>query len=45
MKKYIVIEGIHGSGKTSVAKALAEKLQSQNIQSEYYHFPDETDQL
>ena len=26
MKKHIVIEGIHGSGKTSVAKALAERL-------------------
>ena len=26
MKKHIVIEGIHGSGKTSIAKALTERL-------------------
>lgn len=45
MKKNIVIEGIHGSGKTSVAKTLAEKLQQKWIQSQYYHFPDEADQL
>jgi thymidylate kinase len=45
MKKHIVIEGIHGSGKTSVAKALAEKLVQKGISARYYHFPDETDQL
>jgi thymidylate kinase len=45
MKKHIVIEGIHGSGKTSVAKALAEKLVEKGIQAHYYHFPDETDKL
>ena len=45
MKKYIVIEGIHGSGKTSVAKALAEKLCDESFSAEYYHFPQETDQL
>jgi thymidylate kinase len=45
MKKHIVIEGIHGSGKTSVAKALAEKLQQAGKQAQYYHFPDENDKL
>ncbi|MDR0650117.1 MAG: deoxynucleoside kinase [Candidatus Peribacteria bacterium] len=45
MKKHIVVEGIHGSGKTSVAKALAEKVVQEGIQAQYYHFPDETDKL
>ncbi|MDD3263150.1 MAG: AAA family ATPase [Candidatus Absconditabacteria bacterium] len=45
MKKYIVIEGIHGSGKSSVAKALNERFQSKNIKSTYYHMPDENETL
>jgi len=45
MKKHIVVEGIHGSGKTSVAKALTQKLNDQGFPAQYYHFPDETDQL
>lgn len=40
MKKHIIIEWIHWSWKTSVAQALAEKLQAK-----YVHFPDENDQL
>ena len=45
MKKHIVIEGIHGSGKTSIAKALADRLVQQWLQATYYHFPDENDPL
>jgi thymidylate kinase len=45
MKKHIVIEGIHGSGKTTIAKYLAEKLAQEGLNAQYYHFPDETDPL
>lgn len=45
MKKYIVIEWIHGSWKSSVAKALNERFQSKNIKSTYYHMPDENETL
>ncbi len=45
MKKYIVLEWIHGSGKTTIAKALAKELQSRGINAQYYHFPDEEDSL
>ena len=45
MIKYIVIEGIHGSGKSSVAKTLAKTLQDKGIDAHYLHFPDEEDML
>jgi thymidylate kinase len=45
MKKHLVIEGIHGSGKTSVAKALTDKLLQTGTNTQYYHFPDENDTL
>lgn len=45
MQKYIVIEWIHGSWKTTIAKALATKLQSLWYNAQYYHFPDEADAL
>jgi thymidylate kinase len=45
MKKHLVIEGIHGSGKTSIAKSLAQRLLQEGIQTQYYHFPDEEDAL
>lgn len=37
-KKYVVFEGIHGSGKTSLAKMYAERSQR-----EYFHMPEESD--
>jgi thymidylate kinase len=45
MKKHLVIEGIHGSGKTSIAKALTEELQQMGTTTQYYHFPSEEDEL
>ena len=45
MIKYIVIEGIHGSGKSSVAKALTKTLQEKGVDAHYLHFPDEEDML
>lgn len=45
MKKYIVIEWIHGSGKTSVAKKLVEHLCELWYKACYYHFPNEEDIL
>jgi len=45
MYKHIVIEGIHWSGKSSVAKWLAQKLQKLWYKAQYYHFPDEWDKL
>ena len=45
MQKYIVIEWIHGSGKTTIAKALAERLKLLGLNAQYYHFPDEEDIL
>lgn len=45
MHKYIVLEWIHGSGKSAVAKKLAEKLQSKWINAKYFHFPNEEDLL
>lgn len=41
MYKYIVIEGIHGAGKSSVAQALAAKLCAVGYDATYYHFPEE----
>ncbi len=43
--KYIVIEGIHGSGKTSVAKEITKILQDQWLPAQYLHFPDEESDL
>lgn len=43
--KYIVIEGIHGSGKSSVAKELTKILQERWLPAEYLHFPDEESDL
>jgi len=43
--KYIVIEGIHGSGKSSVAKEIAKALQEKWLPAKYLHFPDEESDL
>ncbi|MFA7298844.1 MAG: hypothetical protein WC010_04335 [Candidatus Absconditabacterales bacterium] len=43
--KYIVVEGIHGSGKSSVAKELTKVLQEKGLPAEYLHFPDEESDL
>ena len=43
--KYIVIEGIHGSGKSSVAKEIAKILQEKWLPVKYLHFPDEKSDL
>lgn len=43
--KYIVVEGIHGSGKSSVAKEIAKVLQEKWLPAEYLHFPDEESDL
>ncbi len=43
--KYIVVEGIHGSGKSSVAKEIAKILQEKWLPAEYLHFPDEESDL
>lgn len=43
--KYIVVEGIHGSGKSSVAKEIARVLQEKWLPAEYLHFPDEESDL
>lgn len=43
--KYIVIEGIHGSGKSSVAKEIAKILQEKWLPAKYLHFPDEESDL
>ena len=43
--KYIVVEGIHGSGKSSVAKEIAKILQERWLPAEYLHFPDEESDL
>lgn len=45
MIKYIVIEGIHGSGKSTVAQTLAKTLQEKWYPAQYLHFPDENDEL
>ncbi|HMS91013.1 MAG TPA: deoxynucleoside kinase [Candidatus Absconditabacterales bacterium] len=43
--KYIVVEGIHGSGKSSVAKEIAKILQEKGLPAKYLHFPDEESDL
>lgn len=43
--KYIVVEGIHGSWKSSVAKELTKVLQEKWLPAEYLHFPDEESDL
>jgi dTMP kinase len=43
--KYIVVEGIHGSGKSSVAKEIAKALQERWLPAKYLHFPDEESDL
>jgi len=43
--KYIVVEGIHGSGKSSVAKEITKILQERWLPAEYLHFPDEESDL
>lgn len=43
--KYIVVEWIHGSGKSSVAKEIAKTLQERWLPAEYLHFPDEESDL
>lgn len=43
--KYIVVEGIHGSGKSSVAKEIAKVLQEKWLPAKYLHFPDEESDL
>lgn len=43
--KYIVVEWIHGSGKSSVAKEIAKTLQEKWLPAEYLHFPDEESDL
>ncbi len=45
MQKYIIIEWIHWSWKSSVAQEVANQLQQQWINAQYYHFPDEEDDL
>lgn len=45
MIKYIVIEWIHGSGKSTVAKQLTQSLKDKWINAEYIHFPNEEDPL
>ncbi len=45
MYKYIVIEWIHGAGKTTIAKALAKRLRQNWENWKYYHFPDEDSKL
>ena len=45
MVKYIVIEWIHGSGKSSVAKQLTQTLKEKWINVGYYHFPNEEEDL
>jgi len=45
MYKHIVIEWIHWSWKSSVAKWLSKKLNQLWYNTQYYHFPDEWDQL
>ena len=41
--KYIVIEWIHGSWKSSVAHGIVDQLRQQWVDAEYFHMPDETD--
>lgn len=43
--KYIVVEWIHGSGKSSVAKEIAKILQERWLPAKYLHFPDEESDL
>ena len=43
--KYIVVEWIHWSGKSSVAKEIAKILQEKWLPAEYLHFPDEESDL
>ncbi len=43
--KYIVVEGIHGSWKSSVAKQLVKNLQEKWFPAKYLHFPDEESNL
>lgn len=43
--KYIVVEWIHGSGKSSVAKEITKILQEKWLPAEYLHFPDEESDL
>lgn len=43
--KYIVVEWIHGSGKSSVAKYITQKLQEKWLPATYLHFPDEESHL
>ncbi len=43
--KYIVVEWIHGSGKSSVAKEIAKILQEKWLPAKYLHFPDEESDL
>lgn len=45
MKKYIVLEWIHGCGKSTVAKALVKRFAQKGLKAMYYHFPDEEDIL
>jgi thymidylate kinase len=45
MFKYIVIEGIHGSGKSTVTKQLTETLKTKGINAQYLHFPNEEEDL
>lgn len=45
MLKYIVIEWIHGSGKSTVAKQLTQRLKEEGNNVEYYHFPNEEEEL
>lgn len=45
MIKYIVIEWIHGSGKSAVAKQLTQTLKEKWVNVSYYHFPNEEEDL
>jgi len=45
MIKYIVIEWIHGSGKSTIAQKLTELLIQKNFPAKYIHFPNEKDKL
>ncbi|NOZ44761.1 MAG: hypothetical protein GXP45_06575 [bacterium] len=43
--KYIIFEGIHGSGKSFIPKQLSTKRQSENKKVEVFHFPNEKELL